>query len=289
MISFYKYNGLGNDFIIFDGRFDNQLERNIVSNTLLIKTLCNRNFGIGADGIILVLKSDKANDVKMRIFNSDGSEPEMCGNGVRCLTKYLFEIDKDKTVFNIETLAGTINTSVDTLENIKVDMGHPYLIPEEIPTTLKLGDSGIPQGEIIIENKVFKVSSVGMGNPHLIVLNENFTDDIFYTFAPILEINELFPNKTNVHFLDVVNREKIKIKVWERGAGETLACGTGACACLVSTYLLGLTSNQVIVSLPGGDLHINWPKKEDIIYMTGPAEFIFSGKIEIKDFSNKAK
>ena len=287
MISFSKYQGLGNDFLIIDGRTNEDYE-NIFSNTDLIKNICNRNFGIGSDGLILIQKIEKYKDIRIRIFNSDGTEAEMCGNGVRCIAKHLYRNQFNDQVisYKLKTLAGVINVKIEESKLFTVDMGTPSLNPLKIPTKLKIGKNNLPQGSVKINGEDFHVSSVGMGNPHLLIIVKSFDNLSLSNVGPLLERNEYFPSRTNVHFIKIINEQEISIKVWERGAGETLACGTGACAALTSTYLQGLTDKKAKVNLPGGTLLINWPDISGPIFMTGPAEFVYNGMIT-QEFINK--
>ncbi len=281
--NFSKYQGLGNDFIIFDAR-GNNLDNLFTDNKdNFIEKLCNRNFGIGADGIILILESRNNCFVKMRIFNSDGSEPEMCGNGIRCLIAFLNDNSEinDKSDIRIETKAGLILTSIAGNENIKVNMGEPVLSPEDIPTKLLMNNLTVPNGTITINDQILNIYAASMGNPHMIVFVNNIDEIPFDDWGRYLEKHNTFPNDTNVHFVEIIDKSNIKVKVWERGCGPTLACGTGACACLVVTSKLGITLNSANVYLPGGKLEIEWPNKTGSVLMQGPALKVFSGEINI--------
>lgn len=281
--NFSKYQGLGNDFIIFDARGNNLDNLFTENKDNFIEHLCNRNFGIGADGIILVLESKNKCFVKMKIFNSDGSEPEMCGNGIRCLIAFLNDNHevKDKSEIRIETKAGLIITSIDGNKNIKVNMGEPILSPEDIPTNLLMNNLTIPNGKITINDQTLNVYAASMGNPHMIVFVDKIENIPFEDWGRYLEKHNTFPNDTNVHFVELIDKSNIKVKVWERGCGPTLACGTGACACLVVTASLGKTLNKANVYLPGGKLEIEWPNQAGPVLMQGPALKVFSGEIDI--------
>ena len=281
--NFSKYQGLGNDFIIFDARSNNLANLFSENKDNFIEHLCNRNFGIGADGIILVLESRNKCFVRMKIFNSDGSEPEMCGNGIRCLIAFLNDNKeiKEKSEIPIETKAGLIITSIDCNENIKVNMGEPILIPENIPTKLLMNNLKVPNGVVTIDNHKLNVYAASMGNPHMIIFVNKIEDIPFNEWGSSLEKDKSFPNDTNVHFVELIDQSNIKVKVWERGCGPTLACGTGACACLVVTSLLDKTLNITNVYLPGGKLFIEWPNQSGPVYMQGPASNVFSGDIYI--------
>lgn len=286
-IDFTKMEGLGNDFIFIDDRDGSIKEQTDFS--ALAKKLCSRYFGIGADGIIIINNS-KINDFKFTIFNSDGTQPQMCGNGMRCFAKYLYEnkMISERTI-EVETKAGLIIPEVftdndDKVRFVRVDMGEPVLIPSRIPF--------ITENEIAIKEKLFfddidnqekdvEVTVVSMGNPHAVL----FVDDIaaidVRTQGERIENHERFPEKTNVEFIEVVKEDELIMKVWERGAGQTLACGTGACGALVAGYLNKKCLNKVLIHLEGGDLEIEWNLENNHVYKTGPASFVFSGSIMI--------
>ncbi|KGG18925.1 Diaminopimelate epimerase [Prochlorococcus marinus str. SS2] len=219
----------------------------------------------------------------MQIFNSDGSIAEMCGNGIRCLIKYLYnesQLNEDIN-FIIETLAGNLDCYVLNGDHIRVNMGSPSFEPKAIPTTLSPNNLNIPEGTVTIKNENITMYGIGMGNPHMVIILKSIEDLQLEELGRNFETDNRFPNKTNVHFVEVLNMNKILVKVWERGCGATLACGTGACACLAVTSLLGLTNNKSEVVLPGGSLFIDWLNTSDPLYMTGPAEFVFSGQLYI--------
>ena len=280
---FAKYQGLGNDFIIFDARGNNLENLFSLNKENLIEQLCNRNFGIGADGIILILDSNNSCFAKMKIFNSDGSEPEMCGNGIRCLIAFLNDNNEINRQFEIpiETKAGLILISINGNNNIKVNMGEPILNPRNIPTTLLMNNSNVPNGLISVFDKELIVYAVSMGNPHMIVFVNNIKEIPFEKWGRYLEKHKTFPNDTNVHFVELIDESNIKVKVWERSCGPTLACGTGACACLVVSSKLGKTLDSANVYLPGGKLEIEWPNQSGPVYMQGPALKVFTGEINI--------
>lgn len=268
---FAKMHGLGNDFIVINNLLGNNIE---YSN--LARRMCNRHFGIGADGILIVEKSNIA-DIKMLIYNSDGSQAEMCGNGIRCFAKYVYEkeiVKKEK--MNIETLAGImvaelkINNGYVNL--VKINMGKPEI--KNIQSIFNLMVDNLNY-EINLNGKKFLASTLLMGVPHTIIYAEDIKDEDILIFGPEIEKLDFYPYKTNVNFVKVLNKEKIKVKTWERGAGLTLACGTGSCASVVASYLNGLTNNFVEVELEAGSLFIEY---NDYVYMEGPAEFICEGK-----------
>ena len=281
--NFSKYQGLGNDFIIFDARRNNLDHLFSINKDNFIEHLCNRNFGIGADGIILILDSNNKCFVRMKIYNSDGSEPEMCGNGIRCLIAFLNDNNEinELSEIPIETKAGLILTSIDGNENIKVNMGEPILSPLDIPTKLLMNSLKVPNGVITLKDQILNVYAASMGNPHMIVFVNDIEGIPFQEWGSFLEKHNTFPNDTNVHFVELIDKSNIKVKVWERGCGPTLACGTGACACLVVTSKLGKTFNNANVYLPGGKLEIEWPNQAGPVFMQGPALKVFSGEIDI--------
>lgn len=276
-MKFSKMHGLGNDFVIVNGL----VEKNLGNLEELARRVCHRNFGVGADGLIFVLPSEEA-DIRMRIFNSDGSEPEMCGNGIRCFAKYVYQEGiVPKEIIRVETLAGIIVPRLiiegATISGIQVDMGPPVLEPDKIPMR------GFASGPVVdepleIDGKTLSITAVSMGNPHCVVFVPDVGAVAFDTLGPKLETHPAFPRKTNVEFVQVSNQEQVKVRVWERGAGPTLACGTGACAVAVAGALSGRTGRQVTVGLPGGDLQILWDQQDNRVYMTGPAVEVFRGE-----------
>lgn len=279
MIEFVKMHGLGNDYLYINCIKN----REPLFPEELAKRLSNRHFGVGADGIILVCNS-KIADFKMRIFNSDGSEAEMCGNGIRGFAKYVYDYNLiDKNEFKIETLAGIRKVKLNTLnksitENITVDMCEPILHPVKIPV-LTREEPPIKDLKIVIKNKIFTITCVSMGNPHAIIRLHNLEDINVKEYGPLIENRSEFPKRTNVEFIEIKDRSRIKMKVWERGAGETLACGTGACASTVASVLNGYTERKVVVELLGGELEVEWNEEDSHVYMTGPATTVFRGRI----------
>lgn len=278
LISFRKYQGLGNDFILIDLRHLDQA----VDWHSAAKQLCDRNFGIGADGLLLLRSSEHA-DIRMQIINSDGSEPEMCGNGIRCFAMYLWDqgeyLDTD---IHIETMAGLIKASPVQMDQslfVKVDMGEPILERSKIPVS---GDAPGPviMESILIKNQIFSFTGVSMGNPHAVI----FVDDIqavdLNEMGPIVESHEKFPEQVNVEFVQSISRTEHVMKVWERGAGITLACGTGACAVLVAAVMTDRSDLSATIHLPGGPLMIDWDETSQHIFMTGPAQLVYQGSFE---------
>ncbi|NEP45801.1 MAG: diaminopimelate epimerase [Okeania sp. SIO2H7] len=275
-IKFTKYHGLGNDFILIDNRHQSEP---ILTNKQAIE-LCDRHFGIGADGIIFALPTKvKGADYTMRIFNSDGSEPEMCGNGIRCLAKFIADLDSHKkTEYRIHTLGGLMIPKLQPDGKVKVDMGTPKLLASQIPTTLATGDSKVVEKPLEIEGKVWPVTCVSMGNPHCITFVEDVASIPLETLGPKFEHHSVFPERTNTEFIQVIKPDYLKMLVWERGAGATLACGTGACAVVVAGVLTGKCDRLVTVKLPGGLLAIEWSISDQKVYMSGPAEKVFVGE-----------
>ena len=276
MIKFTKMHGLGNDYVYIDS-----INQTIENESSLAKFVSNRHFGIGSDGLILICKSDIA-DFQMRMFNSDGSEAEMCGNGIRCVGKFVYDKGlTDKTTVKIETLAGiktlVLNTKDGKVETARVDMGEPILEAEKIPVISK--EQPVKNLELEAENKKFKFTCVSMGNPHAITIVENTKEFDVEKYGKVLEVDKAFPKKANIEFAQIIDKENIKMRVWERGAGETLACGTGACATAVACNLNGLTDRKVNIELLGGTLNIEWNEKDNHVYMTGPAVTVFDGEL----------
>jgi diaminopimelate epimerase len=275
MISFVKYHGLGNDFILVDNR--QQLEPLITPEQAIL--WCDRHFGIGADGVIFALPGQPDTDYTMRIFNSDGSEPEMCGNGIRCLARFITDLEgaSAKEIYRIHTLAGVIVPKLEANGQVTVDMGLPRLLAAAIPTTLAAAPQQVVNQPLEAAGKSWQVTCVSMGNPHCIT----FVDDVaaipLEAIGPQFEHHPAFPQRTNTEFIEVVSRDYLKMRVWERGAGITLACGTGACAALAAGVLNGLCDRRATVELPGGCLEIEWSEVDQRLYMTGPAQQVFSG------------
>lgn len=276
---FTKYHGLGNDFILIDNR---AAAEPLLTPDQAVQ-LCDRHFGIGADGVIFALPGQSGTDYTMRIFNSDGSEPEMCGNGIRCLAQFLAELETVSIphTYRIHTLAGIISPRLEAAGQVKVDMGEPRLLAAEIPTTLGQPDQKVVAEALVVADQTWSVTCVSMGNPHCITFVEDVAAIALETLGSQFETHAVFPKKINVEFIQVVRRDYLKMRVWERGAGITLACGTGACAALVAAVLMGQSEPRAIVELPGGALQIEWSPEDHHIYMTGPATKVFTGKFEI--------
>jgi diaminopimelate epimerase len=252
-MKFVKMHGLGNDFILIDSRTE-PLEGLDLSELAL--KLCDRHFGIGADGILIAGPSSSA-DVKMRIFNSDGSEAEMCGNGIRCFAKYIYEsLEKKKELISVETLAGII-----------------------LPSILKYNGKNIKNAELKIDNVKYNVTLVSFGNPHCVIFVDDVSKVQIDEIGPKIETSKMFPDRTNVEFVQFISKKEAVVKVWERGVGETLACGTGACACAVAGITAGKLDKDVLIRLPGGNLDIEWQDDKHVI-LRGPAETVYEGNIK---------
>lgn len=276
-MEFTKMHGLGNDFLIV---FGEQVLPNNASE-LAIK-YCDRYFGVGGDGLVYILPSEQA-DFKMRIMNSDGSEAEQCGNAIRCVSKYVYDHGyvKEQNI-TIETLgAGVQKVSLQVeqgkVSKVRVDMGEPILDGLQVPTIFE-GNPVIKQ-PIEVNGQQFLFTAVSMGNPHSVIYVEDAPHFDLATYGPLLEVHPYFPRKINVEFATVTSRDRVEMRVWERGAGPTLACGTGACATLVSSVLNGYTDRAAWIGLKGGDLYIEWDESDNHVYMTGPAEVVYTGVI----------
>lgn len=275
---FFKMQGLGNDYVYID--CINGKEPIDIKN--LTNRLSNRHFGVGSDGLILLCKS-KVADLKMRMFNSDGSEAQMCGNGIRCVAKLAYELGLIcEEITTIETLSGIktlkLNIVNGKVKTVEVDMGAPILEATKIPvsSSTKIEDKKV-KAEVKVKNKKIELTCVSMGNPHAVTFVNNIKNFKVAEYGPILENADIFPEKANIEFVEVVDKNNIKMRVWERGSGETLACGTGACSSVVASRLNGYTDRKVNVQLLGGNLEIEW-KPNNHVHMTGPAVTVFKGE-----------
>lgn len=271
-INFTKMNGLGNDFIILD--YEEYKKTKLSPSELALK-LCNRNFSIGADGLIIVNPKSENTDISWIFYNSDGSIAQMCGNGMRCFARYVYDKGlMNKKEFSVETKAGIIIPKIISDNEVCVNMGKPVLEPEKIPCESEL-NFNIPYK---IDNHDFKLNAISMGNPHCVIFVEENGKNLAKKYGSKIENLDIFPEKTNVEFVEIVSRNEININVWERGCGITLACGTGACASTVAGFLNGYLNNSVKVNLPGGQLQTEWQGIGHNVYMTGPAEYSFTGE-----------
>ena len=275
-MKFTKMNGCGNDYVYING-FVEKVE----NPNELARKVSDRRFGIGSDGFILILSS-KAADFCMRMFNADGSEGEMCGNGIRCVAKYVYDhkMTNEKRI-SIETKAGIkyldLTIEKEKVTKVRVNMGEPILEPEKIP--VKSEKKRVINEPIEVAGKTWNMTCVSMGNPHAVVFVEDTKNFEIEKYGPLFESHEVFPNKTNTEFVQVLSRNEINMRVWERGSGETLACGTGTCASVMACLLNGYTDENVLVHLLGGDLQITYDKETNHVFMTGPAETVFEGEL----------
>jgi len=271
-MKFTKMEGLGNDYIYVNALDEDMKERELPA---LARKISDRHFGVGGDGLVLIMGSELA-DFRMKMLNSDGSEAEMCGNAIRCVAKYVYERGlTGRREMEIETLSGIIRPAILDNGLIRVDMGEPILNGNAIPSLIDM--EPVVDQKIEIDGREIAVTLVSMGNPHAVT----FVDDMHFDIAGIgqkIEVHPLFPNKINTEFIEIVGTGEIAMRVWERGAGETMACGTGACAAVVATCLNNLTARLVTVHLLGGDLSIEWEEESNRVVMTGPANFVFEGE-----------
>ncbi|MEJ9218779.1 diaminopimelate epimerase [Paenibacillus glucanolyticus] len=278
-MEFTKMHGLGNDFVVVYG--EQELPNDASEQAV---KLCHRFFGIGADGLVYILPSRKA-DFMMRIMNSDGSEAEQCGNAIRCVAKYVYDhghINREE--ITIETIGAGVQQVRLTVQDgqvssVRVDMGEPVLNGLSVPTTIDLNP--VVDHPVEVDGREFRFTAVSMGNPHCVIYVDDAVNFDLGTWGPKLEVHPLFPRKINVEFATVNSRDQVDMRVWERGAGPTLACGTGACATLVSSVLNGSTDRSATISLKGGDLFIEWDENDNHVYMTGPAELVYKGTLAI--------
>lgn len=277
-MKFTKMHGCGNDYV-----YVNLFEEQIENPSKVSIAVSDRHFGIGSDGLITIGASEIA-DFRMRIYNADGSEAEMCGNGIRCVAKYVYDHKlTDKTEITVETGAGvkTLQLTVedDKVTLVRVDMGEPILTPDEIPVVAD-GDRVVDE-PIVVDDKEWRMTCVSMGNPHAVV----FVDDVAHfeleKYGPLFENHVRFPKRTNTEFVQIISRNEAIMRVWERGSAETWACGTGTCATVMACILNGLTDNDVLVHLRGGDLRIVYDEKSNHVFMTGPATEVFEGEIQL--------
>ncbi|MFW5867637.1 MAG: diaminopimelate epimerase [Armatimonadota bacterium] len=278
-LRFTKMHGLGNDYVYVDGH-DQNLDRFDLGK--LSALVSDRHYGVGSDGLILILPSDVA-DFRMRIFNPDESESNMCGNGMRCCAKYVYDHGlTDDTDLTFETLAGIIKPSLTVEEgvvtSVTVDMGEPRLARRDIPMTGEPADEPVIDEELDVDGQTVRITAISVGNPHCIQFVESVEEAPVLTMGPKIEYHPAFPNRTNVEFIEIVDRENVKMRVWERGAGETLACGTGATATCVACSINDLTERSIEVELLGGTLQIEW-RDDNHLFMTGPAVEIYTGEL----------
>ena len=279
-MKFTKMHGIGNDYV-----YVNCFEESVKNPAEVSKFVSDRHFGIGSDGLILISPSAIA-DFRMNIYNADGSQAEMCGNGIRCVAKYVYDYGlTDKTEISVETLAGIkylrLQVENGKVASVEVNMGAPILEPKEIPVTVE--ESPVVNVPVEVKGKIYHMTCVSMGNPHAIIFMKNVKDLDIAAIGPYFENHTVFPKRTNTEFVEVLDRNTVNMRVWERGSDETLACGTGACATTVACILNDKTENEVTVHLLGGDLKIRWDREANQVYMTGPATVVFDGEITLPD------
>jgi len=279
-LKFTKMQGIGNDYV-----YVNCFEESITDPSKLAIAISDRHFGVGSDGLILIMPSQVAADARMRIFNADGSEAEMCGNGIRCVAKYLYESGlKRSDRMTIETSAGLkaieLAVSNNSVSQVKVEMGMPGLLRNEIPMSGE--NTQVINEPLQVGGETLNITCVSMGNPHCITFVDDVASVQLNVVGKAIENHELFPERINAHFVQQVSKNKIKMRTWERGSGETLACGTGAVAAGVACVLNELTERVVYAQLPGGELKVEWTE-DNKTYMTGPAEFVFTGQWDEKN------
>ena len=277
-MKFTKMHGCGNDYV-----YVNCFDETVENPSETAKIVSDRHFGIGSDGLILICPSDKA-DFRMAMYNLDGSEGKMCGNGVRCIAKYVYDHHStDKTRISLETLAGIkyldLNIKKGKVETVTVDMGAPILEPAKIPVNISKPKA--VNEPVEIDGKIWHMTCVSMGNPHAVVFVDDTHSLKLNEIGPLFEKHPLFPEQVNTEFVHVIDRHTVDMRVWERGSGETLACGTGACATAIACILNGKTDNEVLVHLLGGDLLIKYDTEKNTVFMTGPAAEVFSGDIDL--------
>lgn len=277
-MKFTKMHGIGNDYV-----YVNCFEEKIENPSEVAIKVSDRHFGIGSDGLVLIMPS-QTEDFRMRMFNADGSEAEMCGNAIRCVGKYVYDNGlTDKDTISVETLAGTkilkMQIEEGKVKTVRVDMGEPILDSEKIPVTSN--KEKFIDEDVEVDGENYKVTCVSMGNPHAVTYMNDIDRLKIEEIGPKFEHHGIFPKRTNTEFVEVLDRSTLKMRVWERGAGETLACGTGACAVLVASVLNGVSERKATVKLIGGDLLIEWNEQDNHVYMTGPATKVFDGEIKI--------
>ena len=278
MMKFTKMHGIGNDYV-----YVNCFQETVDNPGEVARKVSDRHFGIGSDGLILIKPSDVA-DGQMDMYNADGSQGAMCGNGIRCVAKYMYDYGiTDKTSISVETKSGIkyldLTVKDGKVDTVKVNMGSPILKAADIPVVSE--KEQVISEPVNVDGKEWKITCVSMGNPHAITYVDDVKSLDLEKIGPKFENHEIFPDRVNTEFVRVIDRKTVEMRVWERGAGETLACGTGACAVVVSSVLNELTEEEVTVKLLGGDLKIRWDREENLVYMTGSATTVFDGEIQV--------
>lgn len=277
-MKFTKMQGCGNDYVYING-----ITETVENKAEKVPFFSDRHFGIGGDGVIFINDSEKA-DFEMEMYNADGSRSQMCGNGIRCVGKFVYDKGlTDKKEITVESFGAvkylTLTVGEDNkVSKVKVDMDEPELKAEKVPVKYD-GEQAINM-PVTINGNTYHMTCVSMGNPHAVIFVDEITDDMVWVDGKALEVHSCFPERANIEFVQVLNPNHIKMRVWERGSGETYACGTGSCACVVAGVLNGLTDNKVTVSLLGGDLEIEWNRENNRVYMTGPAVTVYEGEID---------
>ena len=276
-MKFTKMQGCGNDYVYING-----MTETVENKKEAVPFLSDRHFGIGGDGVIFINKGEKA-DFEMEMYNADGSRSQMCGNGIRCVGKFVYDKGlTDKKEITVESFGAVkyLNLTVgedNKVTKVKVDMDEPELTAAKVP--VKCAEEKAIKMPVEVNGNSYEMTCVSMGNPHAVIFVDEITDDMVWVDGKALEVDAIFPERANIEFVQVINRNHIKMRVWERGSGETFACGTGSCACVVAGVLCGLTERNVTVSLLGGDLEIEWNEENNRVYMTGPAVTVFEGEI----------
>lgn len=278
-MEFTKMEGCGNDYVYVNG-FTTKIE----NPGKVSEIVSDRHFGIGSDGLIIINPSEVA-DFKMSMYNADGSEGKMCGNGIRCVAKYVYDNKMtEKTTITVETLSGiktlVLHVEDGKVKTVRVDMGRPIILAKDIPVNSE--NEKVINEPITVDGNIYRITCVSMGNPHAITFVDDTDHLEIEKIGPKFENHQIFPDRVNTEFIQIIDRNTIKMRVWERGSGETLACGTGACASVVACVLNDLTENKVTVKLLGGDLSIEYDRDKDTVYMTGPAKIAFTGNIDIE-------
>ena len=289
-MKFTKMQGIGNDYV-----YVNCFEEHVEDPARVAQLVSERHFGIGSDGLILICPSEVA-DCRMRMFNEDGSEGSMCGNGIRCVAKYVYDkgltdqeditiVSAGKIKYLKLTVEGRTATDRGQVTMVQVNMGQPVLAPMEVPVIAEATQQtpvgpAVVDAPITVDGEEYRMTCVSMGNPHAIVFMKGVKDLDIEKIGPKFEHHSCFPNRTNTEFVEILDRKNVFMRVWERGTGETLACGTGCCATAVACVLNGLTDEEITVKLLGGELHIKWDRVADLVYMTGPAKIVFEGEVD---------
>ena len=285
-MKFTKMQGCGNDYVYVNG-FEEKIPQE--KKPEIVRRLSDRHFGIGGDGVIFINPAEEA-DFEMEMYNADGSRSEMCGNGIRCVAKFVYDkglTDQDhiaivsagKVKYLELTVEGKTGTDRGVVTKVRVNMGSPILVPEEIPVQAD-GEQAVDE-PILVQGQEYRMTCVSMGNPHAVVFMKDVAQLDIDKVGPYFENHERFPRRTNTEFVEVLDRKHVFMRVWERGTGETLACGTGCCATAVACVLNGLTENAITVKVLGGELQIEWDREQNVVFMTGPAEIVFEGEVEV--------